>query len=93
MNCLPLPFYAVSLGKEQVETIGFSMLYFAAAQQRLSPRFSAPHCWVLSRCEGFENTTCGNVYDNYFLPKQMLKRNRAAIMNRPNLYELLLTPV
>lgn len=51
--------------------------------------FSTP----LSRCEGFENNTCGNVYDNYSLPKEMLKGNRTVIMNRANPYELLLTPV
>lgn len=59
----------------------------------MSPCFSAPHCWVLSRCEGFENNTCGNVYDNYSLPKEMLKGNRTVIMNRANLYELALTPL
>lgn len=59
----------------------------------MSPCFSAPHCWVLSRCEGFENNTCGNVYDNYSLPKEMVKGNRTVIMNRANLYELALTPV
>lgn len=75
-------FSAISLGTEQEETSSLQKLYSAAAQQRLSPCCSAPLCWVLSRCEGFENNTCGNVYDNYSLPKEMLKGNRAAIIIR-----------